>query len=285
MVEVPRTLYAKSGDLHLAYQLLGDGPLDVLLSAYFPVDMLDEEPSIARFQRRLASFSRLVRFNPRGLGLSDPVSPSNPPTLEQWNRDALAVMDTVGIARAALFTFGWNAMEAVTLAVTFPDRVSRLIIVNGSARWAWAPNYPAGTSRDEMDAYDKLIFEPDAVERGLDVVALMNPSVANNSSYREWWDRAGNRGASPAMAKAISRLRRQADVRPLLGSIRTPTLILHRRDIVASPFAVEHGRYLAEHIPDAEYVELDGADNSYWLGDTELMLDEIEEFLTGVRHG
>jgi class 3 adenylate cyclase len=284
MVEVPRTHYVKTGDLHLAYHVSGDAPLNLLSSTYFPIDCLDEEPSIARFQRRLASFSRLVQFNPRGLGLSDPVSPSSPPTLEQWMRDALAVMDAVGIARAAVFTSGWVALEGSLLAATHPDRVSHLIVVNGAARLLRAPEYPIGMSRDEWDAYEEVVFEPDAVERGLDVLALANPSVADDPAYRAWWDRAGNRGASPAMAQAITRLRRQADVRPLLGSIQTPTLILHRRDI-SGFFPVQHGRYLAEHIPNAKYVELDGADTSCWVGDTDLMLDEIEEFLTGVRHG
>ena len=281
MVEARRTLYARSGDLHLAYQVLGDGPLDLIASSHFPIDMLDEEPSLARFQRRLASFSRIVRFNPRGVGLSDPVSPSTPPTLEQRTDDALAVMDAVGITRAAVFTFGWHTAEAVVLAATCPDRVSHLIVVNGTARYMWAPDYPIGVSQAVIDADEEVLYEPDALERGLDILARTNPSVADNPTFRDWWDRAGNRAASPAMARAAIGLLRDADVRPLLASIVAPTLVLHRRD--NRFFSVEHGRYLAEHIANTKYVELEGADNAHYVGDTEVMLDEIEEFLTGGR--
>ena len=270
--------------MHLAYQVLGNGPLDLLvMSGYFPIDSLDEEPSIARFHRRLASFSRLVRFNPRGLGLSDPVSPLSPPTLEQWAQDALTVMDAVGSVRTALFTCGPQAIDAIVLAATYADRISHLIVVNGTARRMWAPDYAIGTPRELFDAAEEVMFEPDAVERGLDILALSNPSVADNRAYRAWWDKVGNRGASPAMARAVTRMRYEADVRPLLGSIEMPTLIVHRRD--NKFLGVSHGRYLAAHIPNAKYVEFDGADNSYWLGDTEPMLDEIEDFLTGMRRG
>lgn len=281
MVEAPRTLYARSGDLHLAYQVSGDGPLDLVASSHFPIDMLDEEPSLARFGRRLASFSRVVRFNPRGVGLSDPVSPSTPPTLEQRMHDALVVMDAVGSTRAAVFSFHWQAAEAIVLAATCPDRVSHLIVVNGTARYRWAPDYPIGATQAVIDADEQLLYEPDAVERGLDILARTNPSVADNPVFREWWDRAGNRAASPAMARAALGLLRDSDVRPLLGSIRSPTLVLHRRD--NRFFSVEHGRYLAEHIANARFVELDGADNAHYVGDTDVMLDEIEEFLTGGR--
>ena len=281
MGEAPRTQYAKSGDLHVAYQVLGDGLLDLVISSYFPIDMLDEEPSFGRFQRRLASFTRLVRFNPRGIGLSDPVSPSSPPTLEQRRDDALAVMDSVGITRAAVFAFGWQAATAVVFAATCPDRVSHLIVVNGTARYRWAPDHPIGVSQAVIDADEELIYEPDAVERGLDILARNNPSVADNPAFRDWWDRAGNRAASPAMARAAIGIERDADVRPLLPLIMTPTLILHRRD--NQFFAVEHGRHLAEHIADAKYVELEGADHAHYVGDTSVMLDEIEEFLTGAR--
>ncbi len=285
MVEAPRTQYAKSDGLHVAYPVLGEGPPDVLLSAgVVPIDMYDEQPSLARFHRRLASFSRLVRFHYRGIGLSDPVPPASAPTLEQHVHDALAVMDAAGIARAALFATLWHVSDAVSLAVTCPERVSHLLVVNGTARVAPAPDYPIGVSRELRADYNNLIFEPDAVERGFDLLARMNPSVADDATYRSWWDRAGNRGASPAMARAIGDFYMGTDVRDLLGSVRAPTLIVHRRGLdPVGIVPVEAGRYLAEHIPHAEYVELEGADQSYWLGDTETMLDEIEEFLTGVR--
>jgi class 3 adenylate cyclase len=278
----PRTRYAKSGQLHLAYQVLGDGPIDVLLSAYFPIDMLDEEPSSARFYRRLASFSRVTRYNFLGVGLSDPAPPDGP-TLEQGMRDALAIMNTVGIPRAAVFSFGNQAAVGIILAATHPDRVSHLIVVNGTARAMWAPDHPIGIAKAAVAIDEDLLFEPDAVEQGLDMLARTNPSVADNPAFRNWWDRAGNRAASPATARAVMRMFGEADVRAFLPSIQVPTLILHRRDI--RMLGPAHGRYLAEHIANAKYVELEGADQATWVGDTDVMLDEIEEFLTGVRHG
>jgi class 3 adenylate cyclase len=279
---VPRTQYAKSGELHLAYQVFGDGPIDLLVvSGYFPIDMLDEEPSMARFNRRLASFSRVVRFNPRGTGLSDRVARSDAPTLEQRMDDALTVLNVAGSERSAVFTFGWQAAEALALAAVHPKRVSHLIVVNGTARTLWAPDYPVGTSEAAIAADEELLFLPDAVERGLDQLARANPSVADNAAFRDWWDRAGNRAASPPVARAIMRMWRDADVRELLPSILVPTLVLHRRDNRA--LGIEHGRYLAEHLTNAKFVELKGGDHAYWVGETDVMLDEIEEFLTGVR--
>jgi class 3 adenylate cyclase len=286
VVDAPRTQYARSDGLHVAYQVLGEGPPDLLLMAgVIPIDMCDEQPSLARFHRRLASFSRLVRMHFRGMGLSDPVPPASVPALKQHVHDALAVMDAVGTARGAVFATGWHVSDAISLAVSYPERVSQVIVVNGTARTAPAPDYPSGVSRELRNEYDNLIFEPDAVDRGYDLLALMNPSVAHDPVYRAWWDRGGNRGAGPAMARAISDLYMGTDVRHLLGSVQAPTLIVHRRGLNSAGIVpVEAGRYLAEHIPDARYVELEGIDQSYWLGDTGAMLDEIEEFLTGVRH-
>jgi class 3 adenylate cyclase len=181
-----------------------------------------------------------------------------------------------------VFATLWHASDGISLAVSCPERVSHLIIVNGTARVALAPDYPIGLPPEVTAEYNKKVLEPDAVDRGFDALALMNPSVARDPVYRDWWDQAGNRGASPAMARAISELYMEADVRHLLSSVRTPTLIVHRRDTnPAGIVPVEAGRYLAEHIAEATYVELEGADQSYWLGDTEAMLDAIEEFLTG----
>jgi class 3 adenylate cyclase len=234
------------------------------------------------FHSRLASFSRLIRLDLRGVGLSHPVLPSDPPTLEQWISDAVAVMDSAGSVRAAVFAPRDTSLSAILLAVTYPERVGALVIVNGTARFARAPDYPVGFPEPPLERFLQLNVEPDAVERGLDYLAFAGPSVAKDRAFRAWWDRAGNRGASPTTARAIHAVYLRADVRPLLSLIRVPTLVLHRRDNAAT--RVGHGRYLAEHIPEAKYVELPGADDLYWIGDTEAMLDEIEEFLTGVRH-
>jgi class 3 adenylate cyclase len=270
----------------IAYQVLGAGHPDLLhsVAGFIPIDCMDEEPSLARFQRRLASFGRLIRFDRRGMGSSDRVSPSAPPTLDQWAEDALAVLDAVGSDEAVVVAGGASSFEALTLVATYPERVSSLVVLNGLARTLWAPDYPDGLPEGRIDELLRGV-EPDASEQGVDFLAHVAPSVANDAAFRAWNDRVGNLGASPAMARALHVARMAADVRHLLPRIRVPTLIIHRADITYPPAGVGHGRYLAEHIPEATYVELPGADTLYWVGDTTKMLDEIEEFLTGVRGG
>jgi DNA-binding SARP family transcriptional activator/pimeloyl-ACP methyl ester carboxylesterase len=279
----PVLRYARDGDVYIAYHVLGVDSPDLLAfsSAMLPIDCVDEEPALARFHRRLASFRRLIRFDLRGVGLSDSVAPSSPPTLEQWMNDALAVMDAAGSLRAAVLAPRDASLEGILLAATHPDRVSSLIIVNGTARIPAADDYPAGVPQAVLDEFLDLNFEPDALDRGYDSLDFFAPTVARDDAFRAWWTRAGNRGAGPTTAKLMDRVRFQADVRALLPLVRVPTLVLHRRDDAA--LQIGHGRYLAEHIPNARFVELPGADDLYWIGDTDQMLDEIEEFLTGAR--
>jgi class 3 adenylate cyclase len=280
--ERPVTRYAKTPDgVHIAYQVWGAGSLNLLaLSGEgIAIDSGDDEPSFARFQRRLASFSSLTRFNARGLGLSDPVSPTSPPTLEQRMQDAVAVMNAVEAERAAVFASTAGVPEALLLAVTYPERVSHLVLVHGFARLSRAPDYPVGVPQRMLDSLTEVITETDAVDRGVDVLAMIAPSVADNRAFRAWWDRAGNRNASPAMAQALMKATQQVDVRDILPRVLVPTLVLHRRD--NRFIRVGHGRYLAEHIAGAKYVELAGNDHLYFVGDTDALLDEVEEFLTG----
>jgi class 3 adenylate cyclase len=283
--EAPEIRYAKHGDVHIAYQVHGaDGPdLLAFSSSLIPIDSVVDEPSLARFDRRLASFSRVIRFDMRGVGMSDSVSPTDPPTLEQWMQDAVAVLDAVGSERAALLAPRDAALQAILLAATHPNRVSHLVLVNGTARFMRDDDYPFGIPERLLDAFLEVNMEPDAVEQGYDVLASAAPTVVDDSAFRSWWNRAGNRGAGPATARAIQAVYTKADVRPLLPFIRAPTLVLHRVGNVLT--RVGHGRYLAEFIPGARYVELPGADDLYWVGDTEEMLDEIEEFVTGQRRG
>jgi class 3 adenylate cyclase len=269
----------------IAYQVLGEGPIDVLLytGAIIPIECMDEEPSMARFQRRLASFSRLLRFDRRGIGLSDRGSASAPPTMEQWADDGVAVLDAVGSDQAVILAPFETAHAGVMLAIAHPERVTGLIIVNGGARAEWAPDYPCGIAATAIDTAVALGAEPDAVEQGHDILSLFAPSVADDAAFRTWWDRAGNLGATPAMATAMNTMEWQNDVRHLLALVEVPTLITHSKN---NPlFPAELGRYLAEHIAGAKYVELAGTDILYWVGDTGPLLDEIEEFATGVRGG
>lgn len=278
-----RTRYAKCGDAEVAYQVLGEGPLDLLLltGAMIPVDCMDEEPSMARFQRRLSSFGRLIRFDGLGIGLSDRGSPSAPPTLEERARAAVAVLDAVGSERVAVLAMFLDSPLGLTLAARNSDRVSSLVVVNGSARVLWAPDYPHGISQELVDSRRRVV-EPDAIEQGYDSLMPVAPSVAGDSAFRAWFDRAGNLAVTPAMARAMFAARLEVDVRDLLPEITTPTLVLQRHDTL---FSVGHGRYMADHIEGANYVELPGSDTLYWVGNTGPMLDEIEEFVTGVRGG
>jgi class 3 adenylate cyclase len=277
--------YAKAQDgTHVAYNILGAGPLDLVLMSglTLPIDAMDDEPSPARFQRRLAGFSRVVRFDLRGIGQSDPISPSQPPTIEQWMHDTLAVMNAVGMERAAVVAHMGSALVALLLAASHPERVSSVVVINGYAWTAFDPDHDVRALEGRESFIDATVAV-DAVEQGFDLLAVVAPSVASDEKFRRWWVRAGHRGASPASARAIVRVFVEGDVREILPFIRVPVLVLHRRDSRLIPAA--SGRHLATHIPGATYVELPGADLLYWVGDADVLLDEIEEFLTGVRHG
>jgi class 3 adenylate cyclase len=286
--EVP-TFYANSNDVNIAYRVVGSGKIDLLWypgAPLLPMECVDDEPAYARFQERLASYCRIIQFDARGVGLSDPTPPSELPTLEQWVRDAIAVLDTVGCEKAALFAPRDATLQAVLFAAAHPDRVVRMVVVNGFARLRRDNEYLHGIPNDVLDRFLFSITEATSTpsttseDQFLSVAA---PSVASDPSFRRWWLRAGRQGASPATARSILRVVYDADVRPLLSSVEAPTLIIHRRD--NRNFRVGHGRFLAEHIPGARYVELPGSDCLFWVGDTNQMLDEIEEFLTGVRSG
>lgn len=283
VAEIPVTRYAKCDDLDIAYQVLGNGPLDLLLftGSMIPIECMDEEPSMVRFLRRLSSFSRLVRFDRRGVGLSDRGSPKNPPTIEDWMEDAVAVLDAVGSERAAVIGPFISSPEALLLAARHPHRVESLIIINGHARVPWGPDYPEGIALDVLEIM-RACSETDAREQGVDLLAGFAPSVSDDPAFRAWWSRAGNLGSTPAMALAAHQTRLAADVRNVLGDIQARTLIIERKDTLQG---VERARYLADHISGARYVELDGRDVLYWVGETGVLLDEIEEFLTGVRGG
>ncbi|MGH3544079.1 MAG: adenylate/guanylate cyclase domain-containing protein [Mycobacterium sp.] len=289
MAQAPRTRYAKCGDgdlqVDIAYQVFGDGPTDLLVlpGPSIPIDTIDAEPSMYRFHRRLASFSRVIRFDFRGMGLS-----SRAPSLDVlgprfWAEDAVAVMDAIGCEQASIFAPSFNAMAGLVLAADYPERVRSLVIVNGAARVLRASDYPVGAEPRTADRFQTVGIEPDAVEQGFDMLGIVAPSVARDEAFRAWWDLAGNRAASPSMARAATKVVTESDVRDTLARIAAPTLILHRSDVDFIP--VGHGRYLADHITGSRFVELPGADSLYWVGDTAPMLDEIEEFITGVRGG
>jgi class 3 adenylate cyclase len=271
--------------MDIAYQVIGDGPIDLLVLSgpSIPIDTVDADPSMYRFQRRLASFSRVIRLDQRGIGMSSRVPSIDVVGPRFWAEDAIAVMDALGCERATIFAPSFGAMTGLVLAADYPERVRSLVIVNGAARLLWAPDYPAGAAVNTAAAFTTVAMDPDALEQGFDVLKILAPSVARDDSFRTWWDLAGNRAASPSMARAVSTVVADVDVRDTLARITAPTLILHRDKSRFVPVA--HGRYLAEHIAGSRYVELPGADVLYWVGDTAPLLDEIEEFITGARGG
>jgi class 3 adenylate cyclase len=277
---IPETRFAAADDLHIAYQVVGEGPMDVVFVPdwFNHVEAQWDEPASARFLGRLASFSRLVLFDKRGTGLSDPVPLSDLPTVEVWMDDLRIVLDAVGSQSAALVCASLGAILGLPFAATYPERVAALVIIEGTARLARADDYPPG-ARPELIRWAKdWIDEVWGTGRSVEVVV---PSRANDRAFCEWRARYERLAASPGTATKMFDFLTSIDLRQVLPAITAPTLVMHRAGDRFVPPA--HGRYLAEHIGGAHYVELPGSD-SLWLGeDSDTLLEEIQEFLTGVR--
>jgi class 3 adenylate cyclase/pimeloyl-ACP methyl ester carboxylesterase len=281
-MEPPVTRYAESGDILVAYQELGEGDLDLVYCAEFwhSIEAQWMEPRFEAFLRRLASFSRLICFDQRGTGLSDPVLSSELPTLEQWMDDVRAVMDGAESKRAAILGSGGGGLMSMLFAATYPERTAALVLLNSFARLTRAPDYPWGTAPD----YEREFVEKMRTGWGQGIfVDVVAPSVSNEPGFREWWARYERLGTRAGAIVPIRQMLQEVDVRHVLPSIQAPTLILSRTG--NRLVDVGHARYLAEHIPGARYVELPGDDYLPFTGDAEAILEEIEEFLTGFRHG
>jgi class 3 adenylate cyclase len=269
----PETRYAKSGDLRIAYQVIGNGPLDLVFVPGFVsnIDHFWDEPVIADFFRRLTSFSRLILFDKRGTGLSDRVG--NIPTLEERMDDLRAVMDAARSRTAAVCGLSEGGPMAVLFAATYPERVSALVLYGAFARfsrWVMSPEH-----------FEASLKRLDRTWGTGERSTAYAPSRASDETFRHWWARHERVAASPTAALALMRMNNDIDVRHVLPSVRVPTLVLHRADDLIIP--VEAGRDLGRHIPGARYVELPGRDHFPWAGDTTRLADEIEEFLTGER--
>jgi pimeloyl-ACP methyl ester carboxylesterase len=277
----PRTHYARSGDVSIAYQVVGEGPFDLLLALGFAthIELQWESPIFARFCDRLSSFSRLILFDKRGTGLSDPVVEA--PTLEQRVDDIRAVMDAAGSERAALFGISEGGPTGVLVAATHPERITALVLHGAMARTTEAPDYPWASPADALREAAAEFIAPYWGQDATGMIELFAPSLVGDAEVREYLERLERSAASPAMTQQIFEMFLDIDVRPILPTIRVPTLILHRRgDRVVNWRAGEH---LAGQIPDARYVELPGVDHLPWAGDQEPVLGEVEEFLTGAR--
>jgi class 3 adenylate cyclase len=274
----PETRYTKSGDFNIAYQVVGEGPLDlVYVSGWISnVELAWEEPTYARFLRRLASFSRLITFDKRGTGLSDPVPLNALPTLEERMDDLRAVLDAVGSERTALFGHSEGGNMSVLFAAAHPQRTVALVTFGIFAKRIWSPDYPwAPTPEARRQTILQLEREWGA---GMDLGELA-PSA--DGAFKRRLATYLRRSASPGAAVALLRMNTEIDTRAVLPTIGVPTLVLHRTgDLDAN---VEEGRWIASQIPGARFVELAGVDHLPWVGDQDAVLDEVQEFLTGVR--
>jgi pimeloyl-ACP methyl ester carboxylesterase len=279
-VTVGAIRYAKSGDVHIAYQVYGaenDG-LDLVYVPGFVthLEVAAEEPSLARFLRRLGSFSRFTILDKRGTGLSDRGVPL--PTLEERMDDVRAVMDAVGIERAALLGVSEGGPAALLFAATYPERVRAIVLYGTYPRVVRDDDYPTGLEAETLYDFARGLEQSWGTGIALSVFA---PSVGGDARFREWWSRYQRLAASPADARTVIESVAHIDVRDVLPTVTAPTLVLHRRG--DRMFPVDGARYLAEHLPNARLVELDGDDHLFWTSNQDEVLDEIEEFLTGAR--
>jgi class 3 adenylate cyclase len=278
----PRTRYARRGDTAIAYQVLGDGPLDLVFVAgvISHIEHLWEEPALARLLERQAQFARLILVDRRGTGLSDPLA--GPLELEDEVEDLAAVLDAVGSERAALHAYSAAVPFAIQFAASHPERTTALILYAGFARTTRSDDLPWLDTPEQRDARTSALIESWGDGS---MVELLAPSATGEERerLREWLARLQRLAASPGAMVALSRTLGEVDVRGVLPDIRVPTLVLHRRgDQMIDP---RHSEYLAAHIPGAKLVWLEGDDSLPTLGDTEAFVGEVEEFLTGGRQG
>jgi pimeloyl-ACP methyl ester carboxylesterase/DNA-binding winged helix-turn-helix (wHTH) protein len=279
---LPRVRYARSGRVNIAYEVVGDGPVDVVfvMGWVSHLEYFWNEPSFARFLERLASNARLILFDKRGTGLSDPVPIDQLPTLEQRLDDVRAVMHAAGSERAVLIGVSEGGPLCSLFAATYPDRTQALVMIGSYARRLQDVDYPWGPSREQHERFCQAIIEQWGGPVGLEERA---PSKVNDAAFRDWWSSYLRMGASPGAAVALTRMNAEIDIRGVLSSIRVPTLVLHRSGDRC--LKVQEGRYLASGIPGAMFVELPGDDHLPFIGDQDAMVREIDRFLERTLSG
>jgi class 3 adenylate cyclase len=278
----PKIRYARSGDVNIAYQIAGDGPIDLV---YVPgwvsnIETAWEDPHVSRFLERLASFSRLILFDKRGTGLSDRVSISELPTLEQRMDDVRAVMDAADSQRAALFGASEGGVMCALFGATYPDRTAALLLYGSYAKGTASADYPHGLAEQEViDEFIEALTEVWDDAGGL--LNIWAPSASDDPVAQAAFGRYLRTGASPSAVVALTRMNAAVDIRQVLPVITVPTLVIHRSEDMIVP--VKAGRDLAAKIQGARYVELSGEDHLWFHGDAAAILGEVEEFLTGTR--
>ena len=273
---MPETRYAKSGKLSIAYQVVGDGPIDLVVVPGWisNIEVFWEDPHVARFFEKLATFARLILFDKRGTGLSD--RNIEAATLEERMDDMRAVLDAVGCSRAAVLGYSEGGTMCVLFAATYPDRTAALVTIGSYARRLRAPDYPYFTGREEAVA----AVEAAAADWGGPVwIDIRIPSVAADPIIRQWWARFLRMSASASAAAALQRMNLEIDVRHVLPSVQAPTLILHANDDRAVP--VGASRQMTKHIPNAKLVEIDSRDHLPFYDKPDEIVEHIQTFLTG----
>jgi class 3 adenylate cyclase len=278
----PDTSYASLDGDRIGYQVFGHGPPDVVttIGSFSHMDLVWEDPAVALYFRSLGSFSRVIRFDRRGTGVSDRLRLELLPPWEAWAEELAVVLDAVGSQRAAVIAQLDAGPMALMFASTRPERTSALVLVNTTARWAVADDYPIGLPGEVLDARLRQFDQRWGTEA---MAASLVPSRAGDAQFRRWWARLQRATAPPGAMAALQRALAEIDARPLLPLIQAPTLILHRRDSAFVPYS--HGQYLADHIAGAKLVELPGTEGTIVWETPQLALGHIEEFLTGARHG
>jgi pimeloyl-ACP methyl ester carboxylesterase/DNA-binding CsgD family transcriptional regulator len=273
---MPVTSYAKSGEVNIAYQAFGDGPVDLVFVPGFisHIELAWEEPYLARFLRRLATFARVIFFDKRGTGLSDPAP--RPPGLSERMDDIRAVMDAAGSQRAALFGVSDGGCLCIAFTAAYPERSASLVTYGSFARRLRSDDYPWGWSAEHLA---EVLGGMDRGWASGKWWAAANPSVADDEQYQAWWGRYLRAAASPTMGRGALGLNAELDIRHLLAGVHVPTLVIHRTN--EQWVDVGNSRYLAAHIEDARLLEASGVDHRPWLGDADEILDAIETFLTG----
>jgi pimeloyl-ACP methyl ester carboxylesterase/class 3 adenylate cyclase len=291
-VEGPEVRYARSGAVNVAYQVVGDGPIDLL---YIPgwishLDLYWEEPAVARFLRRLAAGFRLILFDRGGTGLSDRVPDDELPTLESRMDDARAVLDAAGSEQAVVFAQGYGTPLGVVFAATYPDRTRALVLYNAIAKAGLkTEDYPWGSTPEEQEAWDARSGENwGSEEFAREWLRRLAPSAAGDPRQLAWYARVMRASSTPTASQRFSEMNALMDVRALLALVHVPTLVLVRRDVVAPKGgidvrSVEEAEYVAERIPGAKLVVLPGQDYLPWVGDQEALVSEVAAFVTGTR--
>jgi class 3 adenylate cyclase len=279
--KIPTTHYARSGELHIAYQVFGDGPMDlVVVDQWFSnVDAMWSLKQLARLLNQFASFSRVIVFDKRGTGLSDPIAVDALPTIEEWIDDLRAVLDDIGSERTALLSGIGASVMTLVFAATYPQRTSALVLVDGCARLAWAEDYPWGQPIERL-AEDLEHLRAGWGTRG-GTMMFLAPELLKDQDLAQQYIRYERQSASPGMAKAMIGWLYDVDVRHVLPAIRVPTLLPHH--VGATRIPPIHGQYIAERLEGARYVGLAGTANYTWAGDTAALVAEVQEFLTGAR--